>query len=52
MLIFHLDYIGPSSYNGAGGIHISERDIDSDSVIAILDNLPNGCPDGSLRSIL
>lgn len=41
------DYIGPSSYYGAGGIHISERDIDSDSVIGILDNLPNGCPDGS-----
>ncbi len=41
------DNIGPSSYNGAGGIHISERDIDSDSVIGILDNLPNGCPDGS-----
>jgi len=41
------DYIGPQSYQGLGGIHISERDIDSDSMIAILDNLPYGCPDGS-----
>ena len=41
------DYIGPSSYQGVGAIHIPERDIDSDSIIAILDNLPNGCPDGS-----
>ena len=44
------DSIGPASYQGAGGIHISERDIDSDSMIAILDNLPNGCPDGSYDS--
>ena len=41
------DYIGPQSYQGLGGIHIPERDIDSDSIIAILDNLPHGCPDGS-----
>ncbi|MDC3299830.1 hypothetical protein OAV20_01170 [Euryarchaeota archaeon] len=41
------DNIGPLTYQGAGAIHISERDIDSDSIIAILDNLPNGCPDGS-----
>jgi alpha-tubulin suppressor-like RCC1 family protein len=41
------DYIGPQIYQGLGGIHIPERDIDSDSIIAILDNLPHGCPDGS-----
>ena len=41
------DYIGPQSYQGLGAIHIPERDIDSDSMIAILDNLPHGCPDGS-----
>ena len=41
------DNIGPLTYQGAGAIHISERDIDSDSIIAILDNFPNGCPDGS-----
>ena len=41
------DNIGPLTYQGVGGIHISERDIDSDSMIAILDNYPNGCPDGS-----
>jgi len=41
------DYIGPLSYQGAGAIHISERDIDSDNVIAILDDLPYGCPSGS-----
>ena len=41
------DNIGPQSYQGLGGIHIPERDIDSDSMIAILDNLPYGCPDGS-----
>jgi alpha-tubulin suppressor-like RCC1 family protein len=41
------DNIGPLTYQGAGAIHISERDIDSDSIIAILDNIPNGCPDGS-----
>ncbi len=44
------DSIGPASYQGAGGIHISDRDIDSDSIIAILDNLPYGCPDGSYDS--
>ena len=41
------DNIGPLTYQGAGAIHISERDIDSDSIIGILDNFPNGCPDGS-----
>ena len=41
------DNIGPLTYQGAGAIHISERDIDSDSIVAILDNFPNGCPDGS-----
>tara|TARA_Y100000992_G_C21274531_1_gene499091 strand:+ start:1896 stop:5234 length:3339 start_codon:yes stop_codon:yes gene_type:complete len=41
------DNIGPLTYQGAGGVHISERDIDNDSIISILDNLPNGCPDGS-----
>ena len=41
------DYIGPQSYQGLGGIHIPDRDLDSDSMIAILDNLPYGCPDGS-----
>ncbi len=44
------NYIGPQSYQGLGAIHISERDIDSDSMIAILDNLPHGCPDGSYDS--
>ena len=44
------DNVGPLSYQGAGGVHIPERDIDNDSTIGILDNLPNGCPDGSYDS--
>ena len=35
------DYIGPQSYQGLGGIRIPDRDIDSDSMIAIFDNLPS-----------
>ena len=30
-----------------GALHLSERDLDSDSIISIYDDLPYGCPGGS-----
>ena len=42
--------LSSSAIGGAfnmGGLHLSERDLDSDSIISIYDDLPYGCPGGS-----